>query len=354
MASIGVYGATGYTGRFVAAQLAARGHHVVLGGRDAVRLRDVATTLSDQCEVQAARIDDDAALLRFAQRCAVVINCAGPFSEYGRPVVVAAITAGTHYLDHTSQAAYLHQLMREQDTAARRSGVVVIGAMSFFTSLADLIVYRLATEQASLRKVAVAYAVEGWRMTPGSLATGAVKTERLVHRDGALQVLAPRARVTLGEYVFPPPIGVQQVITEYTATCESVTVPRHTVTDAVEVYMTAATFAGSGLALGVRSASEALDGDAPMRFTIVVDVQGDADQRRAWVSGVGDIYELGALISVRAAERLSAGKVSAAGVLSPAEAFGESDLLDALLRTDFLRGGLHQERHDANSNRSTQ
>jgi len=268
-------------------------------------------------------------------------------------VAGAAIAAGTHYLDHTSQAAYLHQLMRELDGTARQAGVVVVGAMSFFTGLADLVVHRLTTRGAPLRKVAVAYAVEGWRLTPGSLATRAAHAtaDRLVYRDGALQVLAPRAGVTLGEYAFPPPIGVQQVITEYTASCEAVTVPRHARTGAVEIYMTAATFAGTGRVPGARSAPEGPDGDGPMRFTVVVDVQGRTDECRGWISGCGDIYEVGALISVQAAERLAVGEVSAAGVLSPAEAFGESGLLDALLETRFIRGGLHEERHVAGSNR---
>jgi hypothetical protein len=351
MVTIGVYGATGYTGRFVAAQLVARGHHVLLGGRDAVRLQDLATTLSDRCEVQAAHIGDAAALQRFAHRCAAVINCAGPFSEYGRPVAVAAISAGAHYLDHTSQAAYLHRLMRELDGSARGAGVVVVGAMTFFTGLADLVVHRLAAGRGPLRKVAVAYAVDGWRLTPGSLATAAAhaKTDRLVHRDGALQVLAPGAGVTLGHYAFPAPIGVQQVVTEYTATCESVTVPRHTRTDAVEVYVTTATLAGTGLVSGAGSAPARPDDDGPMRFTVVVDVQNRTDEYRGWMSGIGDIYELGALVSVHAAERLAAGEVSAAGVLSPAEAFGASGLLDALLDADFIRGGLREERHVANS-----
>jgi short subunit dehydrogenase-like uncharacterized protein len=66
MESIGVYGATGYTGRFVAAQLVARGYQVIIGGRDPARLEDVATALPDRCEVQPAQIDDAAALRGFA------------------------------------------------------------------------------------------------------------------------------------------------------------------------------------------------------------------------------------------------------------------------------------------------
>lgn len=164
-------------------------------------------------------------------------------------------------------------------------------------------------------------------------------------------MLAPGVGVTVGEYAFPPPIGMQQVLTDYTATCESVTVPRHTRTDAVEVCLTTATLAGAGLVPGACSAPALPDQDRPMRFTVVVDVQSRTDEFRGWMSGIGDIYEVGALVSVQAAERLAAGEVSAAGVLSPAEAFGASGLLDALLDADFIRGGLREERHVVNSNR---
>ena len=343
--SIGVYGATGYTGRFVAAQLADRGHPVVLGGRDAAGLEEVASTLSADCEVQPAQVDDSAALRRFAQRCAVVINCAGPFSRFGKPVAAAAIAAGSHYLDHTSQPAYLLALMRELDGPARRSGSVLVGGMSFFTGFADLIVHRIAARTGPLRNVAVAYAVEGWQLTPGSLATAAAqsKADRVVYRDGTLQVLPPRGAPTLGDYAFPPPLGVRQVITDYAAVCEPVTVPRHTRTDAVQTYMTAATFAGTRLAPALRL-PEQPNGDGPTRFTILVDAYDGTSGLRAWVAGTGDIYETGALISVQAAERLATGEVTTAGVLSPAEAFGADGLLDALLAMPSVDGGLREER----------
>jgi Saccharopine dehydrogenase NADP binding domain len=345
MVSIGVYGASGYTGRFVTAQLVARGHHVVLGGRDSARLAEAASTLSAGCEIHPAQIDDPEALRHLAKRCAVVINCAGPFSRYGQPVAEAAIAAGVHYLDHTSEPAYVHRLMRELDGSARRAGSVIVAGMSFYTGFADLIVHRLAERRAPLLRVAIAYAIEGWQLTPGSLSTAAAiaNTDRVLYRDDALQVLPPHADMPLGEYPFPLPIGVQPVIAEYPGCCEPVTVPRHTRTGAVETYMTVATFAGTGLTPHTPATPEQPPRDGPTRFTIVVDAYTRTDQCRGWISGVGDLYEIGALISVQAAERLAAGEATTTGVLSPAEVFAENGLLDALVAMRFVHGGLHEE-----------
>ncbi|OBI49949.1 hypothetical protein A5707_15795 [Mycobacterium kyorinense] len=342
--SVGVYGATGYTGRFVAAQLISGGHHVVLGGRDAAGLGELAATLGGNCEVHPARIDDAEALRCLADHCAVVINCAGPFSRFGRPVAEAAIAGGAHYLDHTSEPAYVYRLMRELDAPARQAGLTLIAGMTFYTGLADLIAQQLAASMGPLRRLAIAYAVEGWRLTPASVATGAAlaNSDRVIYRDNALQLLPSSDNRTLSEFPFPLPIGVQPVIAEYQGCCESVTVPRHTRTAAVETYITAATFAGTGQTSDA-SPVAASPAAAATQFTVVVDAYTDTDHHRSYCRGAGDLYQIGALISVEAAELLAAGQPPTAGVLSPAEAFAETNLLGSLMGMQFISGGLHTE-----------
>ncbi|OBG18653.1 trans-acting enoyl reductase family protein [Mycobacterium sp. 852002-51057_SCH5723018] len=342
-APIGVYGATGYTGKFVARQLADRGHRPVLCGRDAGRLAEVAADLPTACETYQAGIDDLDALQCFAQRCAVVINCAGPFSRYGQPVAEAAVRAGAHYLDHTSEPDYLYGLIRELDGPARAAGSVVVPGMSFFTALADLIAHRLAAPMGPLHRVTVAYAIDGWKLTPGSLATKAARTSsaHVVYRDGRLQLLPSPSEPRFDTYRFPPTLTTRPVIADYSGTCEAVTVPRHVQTGAVDVYMTQATFFPTDDA--PHNGSGPGEPRDSTQFSIVVDAYGPTDPRRSWISGVGDIYEIGALVSVEAAERLTAGKAINAGVVSPAEAFPDPELLDALVAMPFIDGGLRTE-----------
>jgi hypothetical protein len=344
MAGVGIYGANGYTGRFVAAELSARGHHVVLGGRDRARLAEAAESLLSASEIHPAALDDPDALRRFAERCTVVINCAGPFSRFGQPVAEAVIAAGSHYLDHTSEPAYVSRLMRELDAPARAADSVVVPGMTFYTGFADLIAHRLAESMGPLRRVAIAYAIDGWRLTPASLATAAAlaNSDHVVFRDDALHLRPSSAEPILAEYHFPSPIGIQPVIAEYQGCCEAVTVPRHTRTAAVETYITTATFASTGLVSDAPSTTTP-SADEATRFTTVVDAYADADHARSWIRGSGDLYRIGASISVEATERLAAGEWAATGVVSPAEAFAGTGLLDSLLAMQFVDGGLHTE-----------
>ena len=61
-ATIAVYGATGHTGRLVAAELAARDNDIVLAGRDAGALHALADELGTSARVRVAALDDPAAL----------------------------------------------------------------------------------------------------------------------------------------------------------------------------------------------------------------------------------------------------------------------------------------------------
>ncbi|HMC07436.1 MAG TPA: hypothetical protein VKG89_08600, partial [Solirubrobacterales bacterium] len=59
---VAVYGATGYTGRLVAAELRRRGAHLVLAGRNRAKLEILAEDLGGELAVGAASLDDDQAL----------------------------------------------------------------------------------------------------------------------------------------------------------------------------------------------------------------------------------------------------------------------------------------------------
>src|SRR5829696_7469981 len=92
-----LYGATGYTGRLVTQELRERGADYVLGGRNRQKLDDMA----GGAPVRVASVDDDASLRALLDGADVLINCAGPFSRTGEPVVGAAVDAGVPYLDST-------------------------------------------------------------------------------------------------------------------------------------------------------------------------------------------------------------------------------------------------------------
>jgi short subunit dehydrogenase-like uncharacterized protein len=77
--TIVLYGATGYTGRLVARELARRELDHVLSGRSAEKLAALGGN------TRAVPLDDDAALRELLEPARVVINCAGPFTLAIRP-----------------------------------------------------------------------------------------------------------------------------------------------------------------------------------------------------------------------------------------------------------------------------
>jgi short subunit dehydrogenase-like uncharacterized protein len=74
---IAVCGATGYTGRLVAAELRRRGAEFVLSGRNPAKLEILAEEVGG-ADTKVARLDDSTGLRELLEPCAAVISCAGP------------------------------------------------------------------------------------------------------------------------------------------------------------------------------------------------------------------------------------------------------------------------------------
>ena len=85
-----VYGASGYTGKLICAELAQRGADFVIAGRSRDRLEAVAAELGGERTVAAVALDDGPALRGLVGGAAAVIGCAGPFTLHGEPLIAAA------------------------------------------------------------------------------------------------------------------------------------------------------------------------------------------------------------------------------------------------------------------------
>src|SRR5262245_14346600 len=125
-----VYGATGYTGRLICAELKKQKVPFVISGRDEGKLRLLKTTLALDAPILAAALDDAAALRKMAESARVVLDCAGPFVKWGKPVQDAALAAGRHFLDITGEQTYMRPTFA-RDAEARARGVALINAVGF-------------------------------------------------------------------------------------------------------------------------------------------------------------------------------------------------------------------------------
>lgn len=355
---IALYGATGYTGRLVAAELLATGSDFVACGRDRAKLEALAEDLGRQVAVQSTALDDSRGLRSAFADCSAVIDCAGPFLRYGEPVVRAAIDAGAHYLDTTGEQRYMRIVLDRYGPIARRAGVALVPAMGFDFAPGDMIASLTAAGMGRLDEVALRYAVSGFGATHGTI----LSTLEIL-RGGDVEFRdrewhPARQRVGRGSYEFPAPWGKRRMI-RYPAG-EQVTVPRHVPTASVHTSLTASTVAphrrlartvplayrpfGLAMRTPLRRALAAAVRGLPRgpeerhrraaRFLIACEARRGEVIRRGFVSG-SDVYGFTAAAVTRGA-RIAVGRgFKAVGGLAPAQAFDAEDFLDALERFDL-------------------
>lgn len=320
---IAVYGASGHTGRFVVAELRRRNLPVIAIGRSAARLDrlDVAAT-------RVAALDDPTALDQALAGATVVINCAGPFLDTAQPIIEAALRRGTSYLDVTAEQQAARDTFAHYDEAARRAGVKIIPAASFFGGLADLLVRAAMQGWRKADQVRIGVALDNWQPTQGTRITGERNNvPRVILADGALVTLDPSAFPDTWD--FPAPFHRQDVaavpLSEIIAIARD---PR---------------IANAGSVMNVRPLTELNDARTPgpiaadalgrsaQTFVVDVIVENEGGQRRATATGQ-DIYAVTAPIVVEAAERIFRGQVRASdnGAFAVSELFEPRAFLAAI------------------------
>ncbi|HWT92143.1 MAG TPA: saccharopine dehydrogenase NADP-binding domain-containing protein, partial [Solirubrobacteraceae bacterium] len=166
---IAVYGATGYTGKLVARELRRRGLSAVLSGRNRSKLKAVVADVGAAWEIRPAAVDDPRALRAAFAGADVVINCAGPFTFYGAPVIEAALDAGAHYVDTTGEQPYMQKVFQHLDGRAKNAGKAVVPAVGFDYLPGDLICALTAAGHEPLRELVVGYALTGFGATRGTM-----------------------------------------------------------------------------------------------------------------------------------------------------------------------------------------
>ncbi|UBU14883.1 saccharopine dehydrogenase family protein [Nonomuraea gerenzanensis] len=324
-----VFGAYGHTGRFVVAELRARGFVPVLSGRDADKLK--AQAYETGLEARPASVDDPAALDRALSGTAAVINCAGPFAATGAPVIEAALRAGIPYVDVAAEIEANADTFAHFADKARAAGAVVVPAMAFYGGLGDLLVTTAMGDWTSADEAHIAYGLSSWHPTAGTRASGVISRERRDGRrvrfsGGRLEYRDDQAPTL--DWAFPEPMGTRPVIGEFTM-ADVITVPSHLPIPEVRTYMT------------VEAAKDVVAPDSPtpapadesgrsaQTFLVDVVVRSGEAERRVVATGQ-DIYAVTAPLVVEAVERILTGRTKAVGVVSAGEIFDAPDFLRAL------------------------
>ena len=347
---IAVYGATGYTGRLVAAELASAGADFVLAGRNRPKLEVLASEVGGSVSVEAVALDDAAALRELIEPSVAVIACAGPFAIHGEPVARTAAEAGTHYLDTTGEQGVMKRVFDEIGPIAEESGAALMTGMGFDYVPGDMIASLTAEGMGPLDELSLNYAVAGFGPSRGTARTalGQIAGSDVQWLEGSY--VPGDSSISRGKFDFGDEIGVQRM-TRYPAG-EHITVPRHVETRTVRTALTASTTSPvaigapvlmTGLAAAIKTplgralnaAVNRLPEGPPeerrraARFTIVCDARAGARRRRGVIRGE-DIYGMTARAIVAGAIRCAEPGFAKKGALAPSEAFDPAEFLPEL------------------------
>jgi len=182
-----LYGATGYTGRLMAAEAVQRGLRPLLAGRDAAAVSAVAQDLG--LEWKAFSLDDPEALRENIRGARLVMHCAGPFSVTAEPMIEACLAEGVHYLDITGEIS-VFEFAHGRTEAARRADVVLIPGVGFDVVPTDCLAARLVEALPAATELRLAFEMTGG-LSPGTAKTSieGMRNGGRVRRDGKLETV---------------------------------------------------------------------------------------------------------------------------------------------------------------------
>jgi short subunit dehydrogenase-like uncharacterized protein len=164
-----IYGANGYTGSLIAKTAPEYGLSPVLAGRHEQAVREVAKQLG--LEHRAFPLTDAAAQL---DDIAVVLHCAGPFSQTYAPLVNACIARQVHYLDITGEIA-VFEAIAELDGQARAANVMLLPGVGFDVVPTDCLAAHVATRVPNAKRLYIGISGSG-RLSRGTMTTALEKS----------------------------------------------------------------------------------------------------------------------------------------------------------------------------------
>ena len=181
-----LHGATGFVGQLVADYLARHpeSHRFswAIAGRNPdklARVRDSVATQGTEPGVIAAQAADKASVEALVADAAVVLNVAGPFSEYHADNIVAACAlSGTHYADLSGEYWYQRRMIDEFHQEAERTGAKIVLAAGVDSIPSDLGV-QLAIEHLSAKGGRAHHAKALFTSYAGSFSGGTRRSKQL-------------------------------------------------------------------------------------------------------------------------------------------------------------------------------
>jgi len=125
-----LFGATGFTGHLVAEALVERQLRPILCGRNNEKLERLAKQLGG-LDTAIADVQDNEGLTALLSKGDVLISTVGPFVQYGRSAVTAAVKKGAIYIDSTGEPAFIQKVFETYGPEALSTGACLIPACGY-------------------------------------------------------------------------------------------------------------------------------------------------------------------------------------------------------------------------------
>ncbi len=147
-----IYGASGFTGRLVAAYMAKKyeGGNIAwaMAGRNDAKLAEVRNEIgaSQDTPLVVADSTDEATLTAMARAAKCIISTVGPYSLYGEKLVEVCAKEGTDYVDLCGEVLFMREMITKHEEAAKKSGARIVFSCGFDSIPFDLGVQFLEEE----------------------------------------------------------------------------------------------------------------------------------------------------------------------------------------------------------------
>ena len=192
MKKLMIYGATGYTGRMAAEHAAAAGTPLIVAGRNAPALAELAANLGVEYRVFA--LDDNASIDRALQDVGVPLNCAGPFAATAEVLMRAGIRLGVHYLDVAAELDG-YRLAEELDAEAGAAKVMLLPGSGGSVAMLGCLAGHAVARTRHPARIAVAMHVTGGLSRGSAISAMASVTNETLARAGGQLVVQPAATI---------------------------------------------------------------------------------------------------------------------------------------------------------------
>lgn len=131
-----VYGASGFASKYIIEELLTHNISLAISGRSAKRIKANIKDVRDaeDIEIIEATIEN---IDLVTKQTRLLINCAGPYIFSGEKIIESCLSNGTHYIDLSGETFFIEKCKRF-DEQAREKGLYVINSCGFDSVPADL------------------------------------------------------------------------------------------------------------------------------------------------------------------------------------------------------------------------